>query len=174
MTTDRADSGYPAPIVAYWNNWPAGWADGIDAGLDWGNGKVYLFRDSQYVRYDIATDRVDPGYPQPIAGNWGWNWPASFTSVDAAVKWPNGKIYFFRGSQYLRYDIATNSIDPGYPAPVAGNWPGLFTGGVDYGFMHPNGLAYFFLGTQYQRFNPATNVVDWTLPIVGQWPGVPF
>jgi hypothetical protein len=172
IVNDRADSGFPADIQTNWHL-PAGWNDGIDSGVDWGNGKVYLFRDTQYVRYDVATNSVDPGYPLPIDGNWG-PWPASFTSIDAAVKWPNGKIYFFHGPEYVRYDIATNRIDPGFPAPIAGNWPGVFTDGIDYGFMYPNGIAYFFQDGQYQRFNPGTNVVEWTLPIVGEWPGVPF
>ncbi|WP_435598956.1 hemopexin repeat-containing protein [Streptomyces anulatus] len=29
---------------------------------------MYLFKDDQYVRYDL--DRADSGYPLPIKGNW--------------------------------------------------------------------------------------------------------
>ena len=36
--------------------------------------------------------------------------------MDAAVTWNNRKAYFFRGSEYIRYDIATDRADPGYPA----------------------------------------------------------
>lgn len=172
VAADRADSGYPGSISAAWHNWPATWSDGIDAGVVWNNGKAYMFRGSQYLRYDIATDRVDPGYPLPIAGHWG-NWPATWTSVDASVSWPNGKVYFFRGAEYLRYDMASDRVDPGYPLPIAGHWPGLM-GQLDYGLVHPNGKAYFFRGTQYQRYDITSDAVDETLPIVGHWPGVPF
>ncbi|TRO56200.1 hypothetical protein E4K73_47395 [Streptomyces sp. IB201691-2A2] len=27
--------------------------------------------------------------------------------------------------EYMRYDIAAGAVDPGYPRPVAPNWPGL-------------------------------------------------
>jgi hypothetical protein len=173
IANDRADSGYPLTISTYWYNWPVTWTDGVDAGFDWGNGKAYFFRGSEYLSYDIATDQVDPGYPRPIAGNWG-NWPSSWTSVDASVKWDNGKVYFFRGSQYLRYDLAAGQVDAGYPLPIAGYWPGLFTSTIDYALVHPNGWAYFFKGQQYQRYDISLDRVDDTLPIVGFWVGIPF
>lgn len=139
IPTDTVDPGYPLPIAG---NWPgfseAGFDTGVDAAVNWGNGKAFFFRGSQYVRYDIAADHVDPGYPLPIAGNWPGFSEAGFGGgVDAAVNWGNGKAFFFRGGQYVRYDMAADSIDPGYPLPIAGNWPGFseagFAGGVKAG-----------------------------------------
>jgi hypothetical protein len=92
----------------------------------WPNSKAYFFRGAQYIRYDIAKDKADPGYPRAIAGAWP-GFPASFAAgVDAAVVWNNGKAYFFKGSDYIRYDIAADKTDAGYPKPIKGNWPGLF------------------------------------------------
>ena len=51
--------------------------------------------------------------------------PAGGFSTRAAVVWPNGKAYFFRGNEYIRYDMAKDSADPGYPLPIVGMWPGL-------------------------------------------------
>ena len=100
---------------------------GINAGVVWNNGKAYFFKGSKYIRYDIKTDKVDVGYPKPIAGNWP-GFPAAFAAgIDAAIVWNNGKAYFFKGAQYIRYDIKTDKVDAGYPKPIAGNWPGLFT-----------------------------------------------
>lgn len=39
------------------------------------------------MRFDIAADRVDPGYPMPIAGNWTGMAEAGFgNNIDAAVE----------------------------------------------------------------------------------------
>jgi hypothetical protein len=47
----------------------------------------------QYDRYDPKSGKVDPGYPEPIIGNWP-GFPASFAAdVNAAVVWTNGKAY---------------------------------------------------------------------------------
>lgn len=47
-------------------------------------------------------------------------------SVDAVTNWSNGKAYFFSGNQYVRFDIASDQSDPGYPkASNQVNWPGL-------------------------------------------------
>jgi hypothetical protein len=92
----------------------------------WPNGKAYFFQADQYIRYDIAADKADDGYPQPISTGW----TGVFASdIDAAVVWPNGKAYFFQADQYTRYDINTDQADPGYPQPINTGWAGLtFTG----------------------------------------------
>jgi hypothetical protein len=41
--------------------------------ITWKTGKIYMFLDTgDYLRYDIAADQVDDGYPKPIDGG---NWP---------------------------------------------------------------------------------------------------
>ncbi|TCC43401.1 hemopexin repeat-containing protein [Kribbella sindirgiensis] len=132
--------------------------------------KAYFFTDSDYVRYDVAADRVDDGYPLPIAGNW----PGLFESgIDAAVCWPDGSVYFFAGDQYAKYDWEADRVADGYPQPIAGNWPGLFESGVDAGVVWNSGNAYFFSGSEYVKYDPVANqAVDGPLPIAGNWPGL--
>jgi hypothetical protein len=177
---NKVDPGYPLPIAG---NWPgmaeAGFANKVDAAVKWWNGKVYFFLGSQYLRYDIRTDKVDPGYPLPIAGNWPGMAEAGFANkVDAAVKWWNGKVYFFLGSQYVRYDIGKDKVDPGYPLPIAGNWPGMAEAGfgnqIDAIVNWGNGKVYFFLGSQYVRYDIWADKVDpgYPLPIAGKWLGM--
>jgi matrix metalloproteinase-14 (membrane-inserted) len=40
--------------------------------VNWGNGKAYFFKGSEYLRWDITTDKADPGYPKPIDSK-SWN-----------------------------------------------------------------------------------------------------
>jgi hypothetical protein len=57
--------------------------------------------------------------------------PDEFASgIDEAVVWNDGTAYFFKGEQYVRYDIAADRVESRYPKPIAGNWPGVWTDGV--------------------------------------------
>jgi hypothetical protein len=144
----------------------------LDAAVEWGNGKAYLFKSTQYVRYDIKADRVDPGYPKPISEWTGLPWT---NGIDAAVNWGNGKAYFFKGAQYVRWDISADRVDPGYPKSIS-EWTGLpWTNGIDAAVNWGNGKAYFFKGAQYVRWDINADRVDpgYPKPIDNEtWPGI--
>src|SRR5262249_28652989 len=97
----------------------------------WPTGKAYFFMGAQYVRYDVQTDKADPDYPQPIAGRWPGFPPEFESGIDAEVMWNNGKVYFFKKDQYLRYDIASDKVEAGYPQPIGAHWPGLWRDHID-------------------------------------------
>jgi hypothetical protein len=99
----------------------------IDAVLNWDNATAYFFNGNQYIKYnmDPNNEGAESGYPKPIAGNWTGLDPFA-SGIDAAVNWGNGKAYFFKGSQYIRFDIASDQTDQEV-RPIAGNWPGLVT-----------------------------------------------
>ncbi len=175
VAADRADPGYPKPINS--ETWPGiVWTDGVDAVVNWGNGKAYFFKDSQYIRYDVKADRADPGYPKPINSE---TWPGIVWTdgVDAVVNWGNGKAYFFKGSQYIRYDVKADRADSGYPKPInSETWPGIiWTDGVDDVVSWGNGKAYFFKGNQYIRYDVKADRADsgYPKPVDNStWPGV--
>jgi hypothetical protein len=127
VNTNSVDPGFPLTISPHWPGFKeAGFDSGIDAAVNWANGKAFFFKGDRYLRYDIATNSIDPGYPLPIVPYWPGFKEAGFDSgIDAAVNWHNGKVFFFKGDRYLRYDIATDSIDPGYPLPIVPYWPGF-------------------------------------------------
>ncbi|MFX0185309.1 MAG: hemopexin repeat-containing protein [Candidatus Hodarchaeota archaeon] len=159
------DDNYPKPIAGNWPGFPTDFANGVDAAL-WSekNQKIYFFKDDQYIRVDPYNGfNVDPNYPKPIAGNWP-GFPTDFANgVDAAL-WSekNQKIYFFKDDQYIRVDPYNGfNVDPNYPKPIAGNWPGFptdFANGVDsVEWSEFNKKIYFFKGTRYIRVNPYNN-----------------
>ncbi|MDR3636953.1 MAG: hemopexin repeat-containing protein [Isosphaeraceae bacterium] len=120
IASEKADEG-PIPIE---RNWPGVWPDGIDAAVSWPNGKVYFFKGPDYVGFDSATGRIDGGVRR-IAGNWPGVWNGGF---ETALVYPGASpakyAYFFKGSEYLRFDIAANKVDAG-PSRIADNWRGL-------------------------------------------------
>ena len=108
---------------------------------------------------------VEAGYPKPIAGNWP-GFPASFASgVDGAL-WSgtNQKIYFFKGSEYIRVDPNNGfNVEPGYPKSIGANWPGLpasFQAGINDALWNgKSNNIYFFKRSEYVKIDPA----NWTV-----------
>ncbi len=145
--------------------------------------RIYFFRGSEYIRVNPSNGwQADAGYPKPIAGNWP-GFPAAFQSSVNAALWsePTQKIYFFKGSEYIRVDPNNGwNVDPGYPKPIAGNWPGFpadFAAGVDDAvWSGTTNKIYFFKDDQYIRVDPYNgwNVdAGYPKPIEGNWPGFP-
>jgi hypothetical protein len=44
---------------------------------------------------------------------------------DAALLWPNNKYYFFQGTYWASWDVATAKLDPGFPRPISEGFPDL-------------------------------------------------
>ncbi len=170
----RVDEGYPLSIYKYWK-FEGNFRFGMDACINWGNGKAYMFLDGQYIRYDIESGKTDDGYP--LLTSKVWNFPGGFNhNIDAAINFGNGKAYFFKDDQYIRYDMKSGKTDPGYPASIARNWhfPAGFNEDLDAAFNYGNGKAYFFKGDQYIRYDLATGKVDEGYPksISRGWKGL--
>lgn len=140
--------------------------------LPWSDGKVYFFNGDSYVRWDVASDAVESGYPRQIDSGWRGVWSDGF---DSAALWNNGKAYFFKDEEYLAYDVAADAVDDGYPKLIADNWPGLFTESIDAVVVWNNGKAYFFSGDEYLSYDVAADAVDegYPKPISEGW-AMPF
>jgi hypothetical protein len=178
LSTGKVEPGFPKQIATDWKGWPASWTSGVDAAVNWGNGKIFFFKGSEFLRFDFAADRVDPGFPKPIAGNWG-GWPHSWNSgIDEAINWGNGKVYFFKGSEYLRYDIDADRMDANYPQSIAGgnwkDWPSGWNSNIDAAVPWSFGQAIFFKGGQSVSVDmanhramgaPGSNAINF-----GNWP----
>lgn len=117
---------------------------------------AYFFLGSSYVRYDVASDRVDDGYPLAVADNW----PGLFESdIDACFAWDDGTVWFFRGDQCLNYDVSGLQAVEGSSGAISDVWPGVFADGIDAGVLLPSGNVYFFRGDQYVTWDTAAGAV---------------
>lgn len=99
----------------------------------------YSVRETQYTK-DVQYGNAWVFNPPEVAGSQfavvlevsfpglidEGTFPPNFAAaIDNVVVWNNGKAYFFKGSEYIRYDIATDKTDEG-PVPIIRNWHGLW------------------------------------------------
>lgn len=80
-------------------------------------------------------------------------------NVQAAVAWGNGKVYFFDGTQYSRYDIKSATIES--TAKIAGNFASGYPqwDRIDAATRIGN-TVYLFRGRQYVRYNSENGKID--------------
>jgi matrix metalloproteinase-14 (membrane-inserted) len=178
LSTGKVEPGFPKQIAANWSGWPASWTSGVDAAVNWGNGKIFFFKGSEFLRFDFAANHVDPGFPKPIAGNWT-GWPHSWDSgIDDAVNWGNGKIFFFKSGEYLRFDIDDDRVDANYPQAISGGtwkaWPAGWNSNLDATIPWSYGRAIFFKGGQSMTVEMANHkslgAPGDTANAFGNWP----
>ncbi|CAH1788448.1 unnamed protein product [Owenia fusiformis] len=109
-------TGYPRYIYADWGLLGVRdrrASEGIDSAFIWGNsGNVYFTKGNQYWKYSGTMRRMLNGYPKST-NRIGVLRRAGVTEVDAAFRWINNKIYFFKDGQYHRYERGqANLIGP--------------------------------------------------------------
>ena len=95
--------------------------------------------------------------------------PAAFNAgIDAALMDQAGRIYFFKGVEYVRFTTISDGMDTGYPKTIASRWAGMpetFDAGVDAAMTTEDGAVYFFKGDQYVRFSAGQGTVDSGYPM---------
>jgi len=104
-------------------------------------------------------------------------WPKSFTNVfpgtnlpEASLIHSNGKLYFFSGTQYHRYNQFTENIDKAGQIGVDG-WYNV-PQNLDAALLYSNNKVYFFKGDNYYRY--VNGDVDKIGEIgVDGWEGIP-
>lgn len=175
----EVDDGYPKLIYGNWGNLPDSFLTGFDSMSTLNNGKTYITKGSQYVRY--SGSKLDMGYPLPLQGNWG-HLPCSFEAgFDSMTVLPNLKTYVTKGNQYIRYsEKSASRVDPGYPKPLQRYWgdlPASFATGFDSMAFLRNGKTYVMKNKYYIRYSDSSALsIDpgYPQPIKGDWGAIEF
>ncbi|MFJ4347079.1 hemopexin repeat-containing protein [Pseudomonas sp. NPDC089401] len=180
LARDETDAGYPYEVSQ--RNWPELWRyqDKIIAAFDWTDKHAMFFLDDgTYIRYDKAKESMD-GYPLSINDS---TWPGLrpyARDIKAAVRWNNGKLFIFlKNNTYLRYDIASDRLDPDYPRNMNDYfWPGVAKYSDKIVCVVREGArnnAYFFLNdATYLKFDMDKESVSpfYPAPVIGNWKGL--
>lgn len=118
-----------------WQTFPAPFAQGVNAALFYPeNDHAYFFKGTEYIKYRPGSGVVPIGN-RAIRSIGVDGWTSLSTQfregIDAATEYPpRGKVYFFRGRDYLRWQPG-EGVDPRYPRRIGllhrdhGGWPGL-------------------------------------------------
>jgi hypothetical protein len=144
--------------------------------------KIYFFKGDQYIQFDTATNRMDSGYPRSIADDWAGLKELNFhRDLDAVAEFEDGKIYLFKGQQYVVYDITSDTVAPGSPAPISGLFQGIppeFYGDLDavvkWDIYNGRTYIYLFKGSQYLLcYLESRSVAGGAGSIARDWPTLP-
>lgn len=125
--TNKIDEGYPKSIKDEFGTSGTIFEHRVEACTLSSDGKLYAFSEEKFICFsDGVPSTPDEGYPKLIEGHWG-NLPESWGNrFDTMVLWFNGYIYATRNENYVRYDgRGGNTLNSGYPYPIAGHWGGL-------------------------------------------------
>jgi len=77
------------------------------------------FSGNVYWRYDDVKEEMDPGYPRDIS-----RWRGVPSHLDAAMRWIDGKTYFFKRKSFWGFDDALVRTELQYPLAATGHWLG--------------------------------------------------
>ncbi|MFC5895254.1 ribosome-inactivating family protein [Streptomyces ramulosus] len=138
---------------------------------------VWLFCDSQYVRYDLSTHTLAVN-PKEIYDGWPGLQGTTFDNcIDAAVQDPTGgnALFFFLGEEVLYYYVDNDKVVG--PNLIGEYWPGLagtpFARGVSGALTvkgQPDSL-WLFRGDDYVRYDlKDQKILAGPKPIHAGWP----
>ncbi|XP_005378043.1 PREDICTED: stromelysin-2 [Chinchilla lanigera] len=114
---------------------------------------VFIFKGNKF--WAVRGNDIQAGYPRSI---YTLGFPPTIKKIDAAVSdKEKKKTYFFTGDKYWRFDEKSQSMERGFPRPIADDFPGV-DGKVD-AVLQTFGFFYFFSGSRQLEFDPNARMV---------------
>lgn len=144
---------------------PVAFHGGLDAAWRDADGTYYFASGDSFV--SVAGAGAPTTAPVRLAERWGKvrNHVQEQQRLDAALLDASGRVFLFRGDQYLRYADAGRLLagpafaDEGYPKSIAGSFesegvmplPGVMHARIDAAFRDRDGSYVFFAGDRFVR-----------------------
>ncbi len=119
------------------------------------DGKAFLFREREYIRFDLDDASADSGYPKSTERYWSG---LGVDAIDAAFADEVGTMYFFRGDVVIPYDLAADRAQS--TTTIADTFGGVWPDGVDAAAYLGRERVAFFRGRDVVRFDLATQLAD--------------
>lgn len=166
---EESETETPKPINTKWPMLAEAGFDWIDAAFTTDDGIMYIFRGSEYLRFDIDRNELIDEQPRSIAEGWPG---VTFERIDAVLHVGVEAVYFFHGPYYTRFNTLKGKAEEGYPKPIAQRWVGVTFDRIDAAiYWAETGKAFFFRDDQHIRYDMVTYRADPGYPkaIVGSY-----
>lgn len=141
--------GYPVPLRRMFRDLPD-YVTKVDAVYQRDDGNILLFSGQRYWVYN-GVEFVENS-PQSITR---FGLPSSIERIDAVMVWAkNRATYFFRGSEFWRYNSTRSRMDPGYPKQISKSWKNV-PDEIDDAMTWTDGVSHFFKDELYYQIDNA-------------------
>jgi len=148
--------------------------DKVDAAFMWYAFEIYILSGENYYLFR----RGNVNFILEGKGLINNKWPGIPNDIDTVIRGymrQNDIIYFFKGSQYWKFDGQKNQLVSG-PTSILQYWPGVPDSlGASVNTYAGGGATYFFKGSQYWKYIDSNDALADGYPrAIGEnWKGIP-
>lgn len=97
---------------------------------------IYNFKEDKYVKYNMSSMSIEPGYPRDISQDFVGLEP----NIDAAFPFGKKANFFFKGERFWKFEGA--QMAPGYPKEIKCSFRN-FPSGIEAAFEQNNNVYVF-------------------------------
>lgn len=132
------------------------------------NNGFFVFQGNTYLFHDLLAKNADT-LPKSIQA--GFSIP--YSTIDAALRWDDQTVFFFKGMDYVKYDMTKKAVVPGYPKKIFLDWKGIWPSDLSDAMMIHD-KVFFFRRAQYISYDIQLGKADndYPRPITDGWHGV--
>jgi len=129
---------------------------------------LFVFKSDHYIYLNLTTQEVEDHLN---ITQMSFNIP--FSTIDAALRWDDTIVFFFKGMDCIKYDTTKKSVVPGYPKKIIFEWKGIWPSDLS-DAIKIGDKVFFFRRTQYISYDVLLGKPDTGYPksIADGWPGV--